>query len=345
MHDAILFKKLEDDKVKCTACNNYCIIKSGDSGICSIRKNVCGKLKLMVYGQAAAMNIDPIEKKPLYHFLPGQKIFSIGTVGCNFGCEFCQNWDLSQAIKHAKQKKENDVVNRFLEYGYDLPPKRIIEECEERGINTVAFTYNEPVIFFEYAFDTMKLAKKKGIKTVFVSNGYESKEALTKMKKYLDAINIDLKSFNPVFYKKICHAKLQPVLETIKKCHDLGIWVEITTLIIPGENDSEEELKKIVDFIASVDINIPWHISAFHPQYNMKHKSSTEHSSLIQAYEMGKKKLNHVYVGNVRDPKRSATYCPKCNNILIKREFNSTNILRMKKNKCLNCDEEIKGVF
>lgn len=341
MHKAILWSKYKND-VKCTACNNYCIIPKGKTGICGVRKNINGELFLLVYGQAAATNIDPMEKKPLYHFMPGQPIFSVGTVGCNFGCEFCQNSGISQATKKIGKIEQSDEI---LKYGYGLMPKDIIKYCKEKNIRAVAFTYNEPVIFFEYAFDTMKLAKKEGIKTVFVSNGYESSEALEMMKDHLDAINIDLKSFNDDFYKKLCHARLAPVLGTIKKCHELGIWVEITTLLIPGENDSEEEITKIADFIASIDKNIPWHISRFHPEYNMMDKDATPHEALIKAYEIGRKRLNFVYVGNVNDPKRSSTYCPKCNNTLIERDYYDVSIVGLVKNKCKKCNFEIAGVF
>jgi len=344
MKKAVLFEKLSGSKVKCTACQNYCVIPEGKTGICAVRKNIGGDLYLLVYGQAAAANIDPIEKKPLYHFFPGEKVFTIGTVGCNFGCEFCQNYDISQSIKEARLMKK-DIQSEFLSYGNELSPQQIINFCEENRIRMVAFSYNEPAIFFEYAFDTMKLAKKKGIKTVFVSNGYESVEALEKMKGYLDAINIDLKSFSDDFYRRICHSRLKPVLDTIKRCYDLGIWVELTTLFIPGENDSEEEVKQIIDFIASIDQNIPWHISAFYPTYKMRNKKATPHEKLIIAYKLGKKRLNHVYVGNVYDPERSATYCPKCKRVLIERQFYTTNVVGIKNSRCVYCNEKIAGVF
>lgn len=345
MRKAILYEKLDHDDVKCTACNNYCFISKGNTGICGVRKNINGELHLLVYGQAAAMYVDPVEKKPLFHFMPREKVFSVGTVGCNFGCEFCQNWDISQSIKEAKKKKQFEAVNNFLQYGYKLMPEKIIETCKQRKIPMIAFTYNEPVIFFEYAYDTMKLAKKEGIKTIFVSNGYESGEALKKLKGYLDAINIDLKSFNPEFYKKYCKSKLEPVLETIKKCHELGMWVEVTTLIIPGENDSEEELEQIAKFIASVSKTIPWHVTAFQPQYKMLDKKQTPHQKLVKAYETGKKHLKHVYVGNVLDVERSSTYCSNCNNLLIKRAYHSARPIGLINDKCRKCKHKLEGVL
>jgi pyruvate formate lyase activating enzyme len=351
MHKAILFEKVEtknaeqqNPSVKCTACNNYCIISPGKSGICGVRKNVDGTLYLMVYGKAAAAHVDPVEKKPLYHFLPGKPIFSIGTIGCNFGCEFCQNWDMSQASKGLKDTPL-EFSKRLDDWGYALSPKEIIDACKKQAIPAVAFTYNEPVIFFEYAYDTMKLAKKAGIKTVFVSNGYESEEALKKLSGLLDAINIDLKSFRDAFYRKLCHARLEPVLKTIMRCHELGIWVELTTLFIPGENDSEQEMHDIVDFIASVSPDIPWHVSAFHPEYKMLDRKNTPHETLMRAYAIGKKKLNYVYVGNVSDPKRSATYCPSCRKELIDRTRYIGRIVGMKQGACASCGAWIAGIW
>jgi len=331
LHECILYEKLEKDKVKCTACRHYCGISPGKTGRCGVRKNIDGKLFLLVYGRAVAVNVDPIEKKPLYHFMPGSDIFSIGTVGCNFKCEFCQNWDISQTAEVS---------------GHELMPEEIVKVCDEKDIPAIAYTYNEPTIFFEYFYDTAKLAKKKGIKNVLVTNGYMSDEALEKMKDCIDGMNIDLKSFNEKFYKKLCKAKLKKVLKTIKKAHKLGFWIEITTLIIPGENDSDEELKGIAEFISEIDKNIPWHISAFHPNYKMTDKNSTPHQSLNKAYEIGKEAgLKFIYVGNVIDDKRSATYCPKCKAVLINRPYFNATIENFKENKCMKCGESIKGVW
>ncbi|MFH0868266.1 MAG: AmmeMemoRadiSam system radical SAM enzyme [Candidatus Woesearchaeota archaeon] len=351
MYEAILYKKLENNKVQCTACKQNCIITPNNTGICSVRQNKDGKLYVLVYGKASSYNIDPIEKKPLYHFLPETEIFSVGTVGCNFACDFCQNWDISQIIKDLKNKllKEKRISKIDVEisrFGYDLPPEKIIDICIERNIPSVAYTYNEPSIFFEYAYDTAKLANKKGIKNVFVTNGYETEEALTLLKPYLTAMNIDLKSFSEDFYKKICKARLQPVLDTIKLAHKLGIWIEITTLIIPGKNDSEKELKQIADFISNIDKNIPWHVTAFHPDYKMTDIPSTSYNVLEKAYNIGKKSgLNYIYVGNILDEKHSNTYCPKCNTLLIKRSGYSVRIENVKNEKCAKCSEKIPGVW
>ncbi len=356
LHKARLYKSLLDDKskegkVKCLACMQECIIPLNHTGLCGVRQNKEGKLYLLVYGKASAVNLDPIEKKPLFHFLPKSKIFSIGTVGCNFGCEFCQNWDLSQVtrdlrLKLLKEKKPELSEIEVNKFGYDLPPKKVVELAKKYNAPSIAYTYNEPTIFFEYAYDTAKLAHSIGIKNVFVSNGYESEEALIKIKPYLDAINIDLKSFDDKFYQKLCKAKLQPILNNIKKVYELGIWLEITTLLIPNQNDSDNELTKIAEFIASIDSNIPWHVTAFHPEYKMEDILETKHSDLIRAYNIGKKAgLKYVYIGNINDSQRSNTYCPKCNELLISRNGYNTKIVGLEKGKCNKCHEKISGVW
>ncbi|MFT4297855.1 MAG: AmmeMemoRadiSam system radical SAM enzyme [Candidatus Woesearchaeota archaeon] len=230
--------------------------------------------------------------------------------------------------------------------GEKLMPSEIIDICIRGGIPSIAYTYNEPAIFFEYAYDISKLAHFKGIKNVYVTSGYETPEALEMISPYLDAMNIDLKSFNEEFYKKLCNASLSPVLETIKKAYKLGIWIEITTLIIPGENNSDAELEKIARFIASVDKSIPWHVSAFRPCYKLTEKSPTPHSDLIKAYNIGKKAgLNHVYVGNIISKKYSTTYCGKCNQSLIERDGGFTAKIMLKDKKCFKCGKPLKGVF
>ncbi|MEW5897055.1 MAG: AmmeMemoRadiSam system radical SAM enzyme, partial [Nanoarchaeota archaeon] len=299
MKQAFLFKK-EKNKIRCLACSHKCLIPEGKRGICGVRENINGELQLLVYGKVAAVHVDPIEKKPLYHFLPGTEIYSLGTVGCNFRCSFCQNWQISQ---------ERKII------GEDLPPKKIKEEAG--SLPSIAYTYTEPAIFFEYAYDTAKLLKNK--KHVFVSNGYFSDEAIEKMG-FVDAINIDLKSFSDEFYKK-CGARLEPVLKNIKKIYEKGIWLELTTLLIPGENDSETEIRNIARFIASINKEIPWHISAFHPEYKMLDKKSTSFQDLLKADKIAKEEgLSYVYLGNVRSIEHNSTYCPKCRQLVIKRE-------------------------
>jgi pyruvate formate lyase activating enzyme len=351
MKEAVLYKESNNNSVICTACKQHCTIYPNHTGICGVRQNRNGKLYLLVYGKASAVNIDPIEKKPLFHFLPGTGIFSLGTVGCNFACDFCQNWDISQATKDLRakllrEKKLEEMDVEVGKYGYSLPPDKIVQTCMEKGIPSIAYTYNEPSIFFEYLYDTSKLAAKQNIKNVFVTNGYESDEALQLMKPYLAAMNIDLKSFNNEFYAKICKARLEPVLETIKLANKLGIWIEITTLVIPGKNDSDAELEKIAGFISSVSKDIPWHVTAFHPDFKMRGVPSTSYASLHRAYELGKKAgLKYVYVGNVLDEERSSTYCHACKALLIRRNGFLVNVENLKNGKCGNCGESIPGVW
>jgi pyruvate formate lyase activating enzyme len=283
MKECVLYKK-EKGNVRCFACAHKCLISEGKTGICGVRKNIKGKLYLLVYGKVVAAHIDPIEKKPLYHFLPGTYAYSIGTVGCNFKCNYCQNWDISQL---------KEII------GKEITPEKIIEEAIINKCKSIAYTYNEPTIFIEFVKDCAVLAKKKGLKNVLVTNGYMTKECLDFIAPYTDAMNIDLKSFNESFYEKICRGKLKPVLETIKNAHKKGIHIEITTLVIPEENDSLKEFEQIAKFIARIDKNIPWHISRFFPMYKMLDKESTSIETLKKAEEIGKKYLNYVYLGNI----------------------------------------------
>jgi len=350
MKKCILYKKLGNNIVECTACSHYCKISENKTGICGVRKNQMGDLYLLVYGKAAAAHVDPIEKKPLFHFLPGTRILSVGTIGCNFACEFCQNWDISQATKKVKEQYKNPdeqmiQLGKMLDMGQELPPEKIVKYAVQNGIKSIAYTYNEPVIFFEYIYDTAKLAHAKGISNVFVSNGYESEEAMKKINPYLDAINIDLKSFSEDFYRKKCKARLEPVLETIKRAHRSGIWVEITTLVIPGENDSDEELKKIAEFIADVNKSIPWHVSRFRPDYKMMDKEATPVETLERAYMIGREAgLKYVFTGNIHDGKED-TYCPKCDNKLVERSVYEIEIKGLEKGKCKECRTRIAGVW
>ncbi len=291
MKRAMLYEKM-GTIVRCKTCSHRCAIPEGKTGICGVRKNISGNLHLLVYGVASSSNVDPIEKKPLFHFLPGTEVFSFGTVSCNFQCKFCQNWEMSQALRIDKENK--------VETGEKLPPEKIVDFAVKHRIPSIAYTYNEPAIFFEYAYDTAKLAHSKGIKNVFVSNGYETEEALKEIRPYLDGINIDLKSFSEEFYKNVCAARLQPVLDTIMLAHELGIWTEITTLLIPGKNDSPEELRKMAGFIADTDKAMPWHISRFFPMFKMTDIKATPIEKLELARNTGiKAGLEYVYVGNV----------------------------------------------
>jgi len=293
MQPAVIYTQLDNNQVQCQACSHSCAITEGQTGICGVRKNISGELNLLVYGKPVALQIDPIEKKPLYHFLPGTEVLSLGTVGCNFRCDFCQNDDISQFSK-------GKDISDWLANLEDWPPERVVQEAVDNNLPSIAYTYNEPAIFVEYAHDIMKLAQEKGIKNVYVSNGFESKEAWDYVLPFLDAINIDLKSFSNEFYQKICGGRLAPVLDNIKKVFKQGVHLEITTLVIPGENDSAAELKQIAEFIANLSKDIPWHLSRFHPAYKMMAKEVTSYESLFKARELGLKVgLKYIYLGNV----------------------------------------------
>jgi len=290
----MLYEKGEGGKVHCYLCAHNCKIASGQFGFCGVRQNTQGTLNTLIYAEVVAANIDPIEKKPLYHFLPGSVSFSIAAIGCNFRCGFCQNWQISQASRRSQKDKSRQ--------GHELMPEEIVREAKDRRCESISYTYTEPTVFFEYAYDTAKIAKEAGLKNIFVTNGYMSKEALETINPYLDAANIDLKSFREEFYIKNCKARLQPVLDSIKLAKELGIWIEITTLIIPGQNDSESELSDIAGFIAGIGKDIPWHISRFHPDYQFLDQKPTPIETLKKAEDLGKKAgLRYVYLGNVRN--------------------------------------------
>ena len=330
-----MFYKSENEFLKCELCPHNCIIPKNKKGICGVRQNINQKLFSLFYGKTIAYHVDPVEKKPLYHFLPGSKIYSFSTMGCNLKCNFCQNFDISQSLKG----KNAEIL------GIQISPKEIVKSAIASHCKSIAMTYNEPTIFFEYAYEVCKIAKKHGLKTVFVTNGYIRKQPITKISKFLDAVNIDLKSFNEYFYKKICGASLKPVLEAIKHYYKKGVFVEITTLVIPGENDSKEELTKIAEFIKSIDKNIPWHISAFHPDFKMLEKEPTAIESLEKAYLIGKKTgLNYIYTGNIYGGHEN-TFCPKCKKAVVKRIAYNVIENNIDKGHCMFCDNKISGIY
>lgn len=338
-HTAWLSKKLNSGKVLCQACAQACKLDEGEYGICGVRRVEEGELKLLVYGLAAAANIDPVEKKPMFHFLPKSRVFSVGTVGCNFSCKFCQNYTISQY----PQEHKHEIV------GQELPPQEIVELSLKNDCDSIAYTYNEPIVFFEYTYDTAKLAHEKGLKNIYVTSGYETKKSIDLLAPYIDGMNIDIKSFSDDFYKEICGARLKPVLEAVKYAHEKGIWIEITTLLISGKNDSDEEIRNIAKFIAELDDSIPWHLSAFHPMYKMLDVSRTPLSTLVRAYKIAKEEgLKYVYVGNIDDTDHESTYCPECQTKVIDR---SGNIGQFVVNHldingvCPKCAYKLEGVW
>ncbi|PIU29200.1 MAG: AmmeMemoRadiSam system radical SAM enzyme [Candidatus Hydromicrobium americanum] len=334
MKEAYLYKKLDDKKVICNLCNHRCIIKNQDKGKCFVRKNIDGILYSLVYRRLIAENSDPIEKKPLFHFLPGTNSLSIATVGCNFKCFFCQNFNISQA------PSDFDIIE-----GRDVSPEELVSHALANGDKSISYTYTEPTIFFEYAYDTAKLASGKGLKNVFVTNGFMTKECIIMIEPYLDAANVDLKSFSEETYKRKMGGRLKPVLNNIILMKKLGIWVEVTTLIIPGINNSKGELQEIAKFLAAIDKGIPWHISAYYPQY----KSDIPPTSVEQikiAIDIGKSAgLKYVYGGNIPGNTYENTYCPNCNSILIKRFGFSVSNNKVKHDSCSNCGQKIDGIF
>jgi pyruvate formate lyase activating enzyme len=336
MKEAMFYEKLEDKLVNCNLCSHRCSrIADSKRGICGVRENRDGKLYSLVYGKAAARNIDPIEKKPLFNFLPGSRSYSIATVGCNFRCENCQNYDISQ------MPRERGII-----VGQDVSPEEIVSAAKRNNCESIAYTYTEPTIFFEYAYDTAKLASKEGIKNVFVTNGYITPEALKEISPYLDAANIDLKSFSDEFYRKRCGARLQPVLDSIRLYKSLGIWTEITTLIIPTLNDSEEEFRKIAEFISEVGEDTPWHISQFYPTYKLIDLPRTPVTTLRKAREIGLEAgLKYVYEGNVPGEDGESTYCPNCGKLLIHRFGYHIHENKIKNSTCTYCGAKIDGLY
>jgi len=342
MKEALLYEKLENKLVHCFLCSHHCRITDKKFGFCGVRQNIDGVLYTHAYGKVIAAHIDPIEKKPLYHCLPGSSSFSIATIGCNFHCGFCQNWEISQSTFKAQGLSLQGTVPAA---GQELSPEEIVKGASKNKCKSISYTYTEPTIFFEYAFETAKIAKEKGLYNNFVTNGFMTKECLEMIKPYLDAANVDLKFFKDSAYKKICAGGLEPVLNSIRLMHKLGIWVEVTTLLVPGENDSEEELSGIAEFIASVDKNMPWHISRFHPDYKFTDHVSTPEAALKKAQEIGKRAgLTYIYVGNVYGWGND-TYCHNCQKLLVRREVFSVLEYNIKEGKCLYCHTVIPGIF
>ncbi len=332
---AMLFKPLPGNRVSCRLCAHRCRLDPNEFGKCGVRENRDGVLQTHVYGEVIAAHVDPIEKKPLYHYLPGTASFSIATIGCNFHCAFCQNWRISQE----NGRKGIGTGER------SISPQEIVEAAVSRGCRSIAYTYTEPTVFFEFAYDTARIAHDRGLGNVFVTNGFMTAEALRTIEPYLDACNVDLKSFRDDFYRDICRGRLAPVLESIRLMKEMGIWVEVTTLILPGVNDSDGELEKIVDFIAGVDPCIPWHISRFHPDYEVRDITPTPVETLRRAYQTGNRGgLRHVYIGNVPGESED-TLCSECGRPLILRRGFSSTAIDIVDSRCPACGANIAGVF
>ncbi len=334
--EAYLYELLEDKKVRCNLCNHRCLIKEGKRGICGVRENQNGILKSLVYGRLIAQHVDPIEKKPLYHVLPGSLSYSIATVGCNFKCRFCQNADIAQLPADRKGMIIGDLYS----------PQDVVSAAQQANCRSIAYTYTEPTVFFEYAYDTAKLAHEKGILNVFVTNGYMTSEAVHMIRPYLDAANVDLKAFNDDFYKEQCSAKRKHVMETLRLMKSLGIFVEVTTLLIPTLNDKKGELQQLASFIAdSLGPETPWHISRFHPTYKLTDRPSTPAESIHQARRIGLDAgLRYVYSGNLPGNEGENTFCYSCGQPLIERWGYRISKNVITNGKCPKCDATIDGI-
>jgi len=342
MKEAYLYEKLDNNLVKCQLCNQGCVIKPEGRGLCGVRENNEGTLFTRTYGKIIALAIDPIEKKPLFHFLPGSNTLSLALAGCNFKCSFCQNSDISQLTKSDENELGGPASPTSLGV-QDLSPEAIVQMAIENNCPSISYTYTEPTVFFEFAYDTAKIAHERGLKNIFVTNGYMTEKALRMIRPYLDAMNIDLKSSSNEYYRKHCGARIEPVKNNIKLARKMGIWVEVTTLVVPKENDTLSEFKSIAKFISDLGQDIPWHISRFYPAYQMKDHEITPEETLRKAYEIGKKSgLNYVYIGNINDEKTQTTYCPKCGENLIRRVNYQIFINLKKGEKCPKCGKKLR---
>lgn len=336
MKEALFYDRDQDGSVRCGLCSHRCHITDGRRGLCGVRENRGGTLFSLVYGKIVAEHVDPIEKKPLFHFLPGSRSFSISTVGCNFRCEHCQNYNISQYPR----AQGGEIA------GAARTPEQIVEAAVGAGCESISYTYVEPTIFYEYARDCAILARQRGLKNVFVSNGFMTEEAAREMATILDAINIDVKAFTEKFYRKVCGARLAPVLDNVRLMHELGVWVEITTLIIPGWNDSASELREIAGFIRDIDPAMPWHVTAFSPTYKMLDRPQTPVASLIMARNIGLEEgLRFVFAGNIPGSGGESTVCPGCGTELIQRLGYRIEANSLAAGSCPKCREKIEGVW
>jgi len=328
-------KPAENGKILCTLCPRYCTIGEGQKGFCFVRENIDGTLYSTGYGRPTGFAVDPIEKKPLSHFLPGTTVLSFGTAGCNLGCKFCQNWSMSKA--------KLDEVNALY-----AEPEDVVALAKKYRTPSIAYTYNDPTIFGEYVIDISKLAREENVKSVMVTAGYIDKDARKEVYRYIDAANVDLKAFSETFYRKLTFSHLEPVLDTLRWLkRETDVWIEITTLLIPGENDSEEEIKLMTGWIIeNLGADVPLHFTAFHPSFKMLDYPSTSPSTLNKAREIALGQgLNYCYTGNVRNIEAQTTYCPKCGEPLIIRDWHSVLSDKVVDGRCSKCGEKIAGVF
>ena len=334
LHEAMAYEKLDEQKVRCELCGHRCVILEGEYGRCRVRRNVAGRLRSLTYGLVVAVNADPIEKKPLFHYLPGTTSLSIAAPGCNFQCEFCQNWQISQSPRADSQVR-----------GRAASPEQIVTAARTHNCASISYTYTEPTVFFEMAYDTARLAAERGIGNCFVSNGFMTPRAIEMIAPYLDAINVDLKAFRDETYRRVMKARLDPVLTALKALAAAGIWVEVTTLIVPEMNDSPEELRDIARFIADeLGPGVPWHVSRFHGDYKMTNCAATPVETLELACRIGAEQgLRYIYSGNVPGHADERTRCPACGELLIDRRGYTIEANHLANGACFKCGEKIEG--
>ena len=325
----MLYKKGDDNLCECFLCSHRCRIKPGKRGICRVRENRDGTLVSLVYGKLIAVHIDPIEKKPLYHFMPGTESMSIATMGCNFKCDYCQNWNISQA-------SGAEIPGDY------TPPEELVRMSRAQSCSSISYTYTEPTIFFEYAHDCAKLAQAEGMRNCFVTNGYETPETIERMAGLIDAANVDLKSFSDDFYRERCKARLEPVCEAIRLMHQAGINIEVTTLLIPGFNDNDDELKQLTEFLAGVSNTVPWHVSRYHPNYQFNQAQATPADRIFRALEIGEQAgLKYLYAGNMPGGKYENTRCHHCGATVIERTGFSARVVGLDGSNCAACGEQL----
>jgi pyruvate formate lyase activating enzyme len=336
-HTAMLWEPGEGGLVQCELCAHRCTIAPGQLGRCRVRKNIDGELRTFTFSNVIACNPDPIEKKPLFHFLPGTRSLSIATPGCNFTCGFCQNWQISQLPRSAGGQRS----------GRPIPPEQLVRLAEQHDCVSISYTYTEPTIFFELAYETARLARPRGVRNCFVSNGYMTPQAVETIAPLLDAINVDLKAFDNATYRDVCGGRLEPVLDSLRALVAAGVWVEVTTLIVPGMNDSAEELTALAEFIAGeLHPAVPWHISRFRPEYNMPDGQATPLATLEAAARIGKRAgLKYVYCGNVAGLADESTHCPACDAVVIDRRGFTLRSNSLHDGSCPACGESIHGVW
>lgn len=331
--EARYYQPMSDQMVQCFLCPNRCIIGAGGWGFCKARKNIQGKLYSMVYGNIATSHLDPIEKKPFFHVLPGSKAYSIATTGCNMRCHFCQNWEISQAFPE-------EIPSQA------ATPEQVVTQAKASGAESIAFTYNEPVIAYEYVLDIAKLAKANGLKTLMISNGYITEEPLRELLKFMDAYKVDLKAFNEKFYQKLTGGHLENILHTMKIIQQSGVWLEIVTLLIPGENDSDEEIRALARWVkTNLGDSVPLHFSRFFPQYKLQNLPPTPSETMLRARKIALEEgLKFVYTGNVAVPEAEATYCPTSKKPAIIRRGHFVIENHLKNGACPD-GEKIPGIW